>query len=111
MYLPKEDIYKLLKNNTTYFVSQTQPSTFSEFPAVTFRVGNNNVNVDLDNEIISQDVEIIIDIWAETSVTASKALMDIEKLMRSEFYSMTFSEDIPNPGNIYHINSRFTKSI
>ena len=111
MYLPKEDIYKLLKDNTAYYVAQTQPPTFTELPALIFKVGNNSVDVDLDNTIAMQEIEIVIDIWAETSKEASKALSETESLMRSDNYIMTFSEDIPNPGNIYHINSRFTKKL
>jgi len=107
MYLPKTDIYNSL-NKLPYYVAQTQPPTFEDLPAIIFRVGNNDINVDLDNIIISQDIEIIIDIWAEDSVTASNVLSQVEETMRQIGYIMSFSSDIPNTGNLFHINNRFT---
>lgn len=108
MYLPKSDIYNSLRT-LNYYVSQTQPATFIDLPAIIFRVGNNDVNLDLDNTIISQDLEVIIDIWAEDSVMASSVLSQVEEIMRNNNYKMSFSSDIPNIGNLFHINSRFTK--
>lgn len=106
MYLPKSEIYNNLKE-LNYYVSQSQPSRFNTLPAIIFNVGNNSINVDLDNEILSQDIEVIIDIWANTSVQASEVLKQVEKVMRNNNYLMTYSADIPNTGNIYHINTRF----
>lgn len=110
MYLPKTDVYKSLKK-LNYYVAQTQPATFNELPAIIFKVGNNSVNLDLDNNIVSQNLEIIIDVWAEDSCTASQVLSQVEEIMRSNLYNMSFSSDIPNTGNLYHINNRFTKKI
>ena len=108
MYLPKTDIYNSLKK-LNYYVSQTQPPTFNELPALIFRVGNNEIELDLDNEIIAQDLEIIIDVWAEDSITASRVLSEVETVMRENQYKMSYSNDVPNNGNLYHINNRFTK--
>ena len=110
MYLPKTDIYNSLKT-LPYFVSQTHPDIFNDLPAIIFSVGNNSVDVDLDGEISSQDIEIQIDIWAEDSVTASTILSQVEELMRSNLYIMSFSNDVPNVSNLYHIVSRFTKLV
>ena len=110
MYLPKSDIYNSL-NDLNYYVAQSQPPTFNDLPAIIFRVGNNSIEVDLANEIRSQDIEIIIDIWAEDSVTASTVLSQVEGVMRNNNYKMSFSDDIPNNGNLFHINSRFTKIV
>lgn len=110
MYIPKSDIYSSLKK-LDYYVSQTQPPTFNELPAIIFNVGNNTLNYDLDNNIISQDLEIIVDIWAEDSVTASKVLSQVEKIMRLNLYNMSYSNDVPNNGNLYHISNRFTKLV
>lgn len=108
MYLPKSDILKSLKD-LNYYVSQTQPSTFNDLPAIIFSVGNNSITTDLDNNILSQDLEVIIDIWAEDSVTASTVLSEVEEKMRLNLYNMSFSNDVPNIGNLYHINTRFSK--
>ena len=110
MYLPKTDIYNSLKK-LNYYVSQTQPAEFNDLPAIIFTVGNNSINTDLDNNILSQDLEVQIDIWAEDSVTASTILSQVEETMRSNLYNMSFSNDVPNIGNLYHIVSRFTKII
>ena len=100
MYLPKSDIYTSLKK-LNYYVSQRQPPTFNDLPA----------NLDLDNNILSQDLEVIIDIWADESVEASKVLSQVEEIMRQNNYKMSFSNDVPNSGNLYHIYCRFTKLI
>lgn len=110
MYLPKSDVYESLKK-LNYYVSPTQPPQFNELPAIIYSVGNNSIVTDLDNNILSQDLEIQIDIWAEDSVTASNVLSQVEETMRSNLYKMSFSNDVPNIGNLYHIVSRFTKSI
>ncbi len=110
MYLPKTDLFNSLKT-LNYFVSQTQPPVFNDLPAIIFSVGNNAVSTDLDGEITSQDIEIKIDIWAEDSVTASTVLSQVEELMRSNLYIMSFSNDVPNVSNLYHIVSRFAKQI
>ena len=111
MYLPKTDIYNALKSiNQTYYVSQTQPTTFNTLPAIIFRIGNNSIREDLDNVILSQDLEVIVDIWATDSVTASNVLSQVEEKMRLNLYNMSYSNDVPNAGNLYHIYCRFTKS-
>lgn len=110
MYLPKSDVYNSLKQ-LNYYISQTQPATFNDLPAIMFKVGNNSINTDLDNNILSQELEIGIDIWAEDSVTASKVLSQVEETMRLNQYTMTFSQDVPNTGNLFHIVTRFTKTI
>lgn len=110
MYLPKTDIYNSLKT-LNYYVSQTQPATFNKLPAIIFSVGNNSIHTDLDNNILSQDLEVQVDIWAEDSVTASTVLSQVEETMRSNLYNMSYSNDVPNVGNLYHIVSRFTKII
>ncbi len=110
MYLPKSDVYNSLKE-LNYYVSQTQPATFNDLPAIIFSVGNNALDYDLDNNIISQDLEIVVDIWAEDSVTASKVLSQVEEIMRKNLYKMSYSNDVPNNGNLYHIVNRFTKIV
>lgn len=110
MYLPKSDIYKSLKK-LNYYVSQSMPSEFTNLPAIIFSIGNNSIDSDLDNNILSQDIEVIIDIWAEESISASKVLSEVEEVMRENYYSMSFSSDVPNIGNLYHINNRFRKLI
>lgn len=108
MYSPKNEVYNVLKQ-LNYYVSQVQPPTFNELPAIVYSVGNNSIEYDLDNNILSQDVEIIINIWAEDSVTATYVLSQVEKTMRKNQYRMSHSSDVPNNGNLFHIVSRFNK--
>lgn len=110
MYLPKSEIYANLKK-LNYNVSQTQPPIFNELPTIIFRVGNNSISTDLDNNILSQEIEVQIDIWAEDSVTASNVLSQVEEIMRSNYYNMSFSNDVPNTGSLYHIVNRFYKTV
>lgn len=110
MYLPKTDVYNSLKA-LPCFVSQTKPAVFTELPAVIFSVGNNAITADLDGTILSQDIEMQIDIWAEDSVTASSVLSQVEEIMRSNQYIMSFSNDVPNVSNLHHIVCRFAKQI
>ena len=110
MYLPKTDVYDSLKA-LPYFVAQTQPAVFTELPAVIFNVGNNAITADLDGTIASQDIEIKVDVWAEDSITASLVLSQVEEIMRSNKYIMSFSNDVPNAGNLYHIANRFAKTV
>lgn len=109
MYLPKADIYSSLKT-LGYFVAQKKPSLFRELPAITFSVSN-SINRDLDNNILSQNLEVQIDIWADDSVSASNVLSEVENLMRQNFYNMSYSNDVPNNGNVFHILTRFVKTI
>lgn len=109
MYLPKADIYAVLKNiNNSYYVSQTQPPVFEVLPAIIFRVDNNIINTDLDNNITHQNVDITVDIWADDSVTASNVLSEVEEALRNNQWQMTNSMDVPNIGNVFHIVSRFS---
>lgn len=111
MYLPKKDIYDLLKNNLECGVAQTQPTVFEDLPFVNFEISNNSVSLMLDNDIGYQNVEASIHIWANSSVEASNLLSTIEELMRNEGYQLTYSADVPNIGDIFHIITRFTKIV
>lgn len=106
MYLPKEDIYKSLKE-LNVGVSQSQPTKFNELPYINFSISNNDVELDLNNDILYQTIDVKIDIWSKDSVTASELLSKVEEKMRKKLYRMTYSADIPNVGNVYHIVSRF----
>ena len=111
MFKPKEEVYRIL-GELPYWVSQRQPDKFKELPSIIFKCANNMVNPDLDNEILSQDLTIIIDIYAKTSSEATKVLEEVESKMRENFYRMTFSSDeVPSNNGISRINTRFEKTI
>lgn len=110
MYLPKKDIKETL-DTLEVSVFQENQAVFNELPAITFKVTNNDVDLFLDNTISHQNIEVQIDIWAESSVEASSLLSRVEEKMRNDLYHMNYSADVPNTGNIFHIVSRFNKSI
>lgn len=106
MFLPKTEI-KAILDKLGCTVEQPNTVAFTSLPAATFIVGNNDIDINLDNEIRGQDIEVIIDIWAETSVEASTLLNSLEEEMRAGQYKMVFSADIPNTDGIFHISTRF----
>lgn len=111
MFKPKEEVYNILKK-LPYWVSQREPDRLRELPSIIFKCGNNTINPDLDNEILSQDLLIIIDIYAKTSSEATKVLEEVEKIMRDNLYRMSFSSDeVPSQSGIVRINARFEKRI
>lgn len=111
MFKPKEEVYKIL-SELPYWVGQNQPNKLKELPSIIFKCSNNAVNLDLDNEILSQDLTIVIDIYAKTSSEATRILAEVECKMRENYYHMPFSSDeVPSNVGISRINARFDKSI
>jgi len=109
MYTPKTDIYNALKA-LGYYCHQGSQSVFadSEIPAITFRVDGNSVNLDMDNEISSQDIDVAVDIWTDDSSEGSIILGEVEEKMRSLNYRLTNSADVAQPdGCLNRITCRF----
>lgn len=107
MYLPKKDIYKMLKKCCDN-VYQTSQNIFNKFPTITFEILNNSISLFLDNTISSQEISVQVDIWADTSEEASNLLSLVEEEMRKGLYLLEFSADVPN-GDFFHITTRFKK--
>lgn len=108
MFKPKSEIYNKLKTLPGVTVRQGAQTVFADTPAVTFRLDNNAVNLDLDKNIASQDIAVAVDIWADDSPTASNLLSEVEAKMRELNYRLSFSADVPAPeGALYHIATRF----
>ena len=107
MFSPKSEIFSKLKS-LGYACSQGSQAVFNETPAITFRIGDNSPRYTLENEISVQDVEAIVDIFADESVIASGILTEVEKAMREIGYRLTYSADVPSPeGALHHTNCRF----
>ena len=107
MYLPKEDIFKKLQE-TGVTVLQSAQETYPNPPEITFSISDNATELNLDNEISSQSIIAVVDIWTDTSMEASALLNASEILMRELGYRMTYSADVPRPeGALHHINCRF----
>lgn len=107
MYSPKRDIYQALKELNA-FVVQSSQNIFTHTPAITFAISNNSTNLDLDNQISSQEITVVVDIWTESSEKATTLLGETETIMRNKGYCLTYSADVPRPdGALHHINCRF----
>ena len=107
MYQPKEEIYQALRNMPAR-VAQSAQSVFSELPTVTFSLSNNRTNLDLDNNISSQEIDVTVDVWTETSSEGSSLLSEAENIMRGLGYRLTSTVDVPNPdGALQHLSCHF----
>lgn len=111
MYQPKADIFSAL-SQLGYYCAQSSQAIFSDgqIPAITFRIDDNSTNLDIDNQITSQNIIAVIDIFTNDSLTASDILSQVESTMRAIGYRLEYSADIPGPtGALYHINARFLR--
>lgn len=110
MYSPKVDLKNKLCELTQYDVMQSSNAEFTSLPLITFYIANNSVDYTLENEIASQRIEAIVDLWAEDSETLTQMLKDVEEKLRTIFYKLTFSSDVPNIDNkVLHMTTRFEK--
>lgn len=107
MFLPKAEIFEKL-NELGYDCYQGSQVIFAKTPAITFRIDDNSVNLDLDNEISSQEIIANISIFTENGSQGSQILAEVEAKMREIGYRLINSIDVPQPkGALYHINCRF----
>lgn len=107
MFLPKQEIFESL-SELGVDCRQGSQVIFSKTPAITFRIDDNSVELDLDNQIREQDIIATIDIFADKGTEASQLLAGVEQKMRSIGYRLINSVDVPSPkGALYHINCRF----
>jgi len=112
METPNQTVYNQLKTiSNVASVGVVNQNVFTAFPALTYTVVNISLERDLDNDIASQDFEVVIDIWTDKSVRATELLVEVEAKMRALDYNLDFSGEVPNPQkDIYHITSRFRKA-
>lgn len=107
LFNPKKEIYSVL-NSLGYSCTQGSQAVFNSVPAVTFRIGDNVPQYDLDKEILGSNIEVVVDVFANDSVKASSVAKEVEIAMRSIDYLLTYLADVPSPeGSLYHINMRF----
>ena len=102
----KTTVYNAIKTlNAT--VSLESNNVFNELPAVTYMITNNVPNYDFNKEINLQDVEVTLDIYANSSTVASSLLSAAELNLRGIDLFLNYTADLPNTDGIYHINARF----
>jgi hypothetical protein len=100
--------FSTLGDGIEVFVSLDRPKVIARFPSITFSVGLNVPNYDLDNEIRGQNIDINLDIWTEESPQAGKILKLVEKKLRTLGYQCTFNRDILDPSGKFHLTTVFT---
>lgn len=107
MYQAKEEIYKALKS-LGYACQQGSQAIFTKVPVITFWIGSNNPEYNLENQIAKQDIEVVVDIFTNKSTDLSRILSEVEAKMRTINYRLVHSVDVPNPeGTLFHSNCRF----
>ena len=107
MYNPKTEIYNALKD-LGYACKQGNQDTFNSVPAITFTIGENVPQYTLNKEVSASNIQAIVDIWADDSITASRIAGEAELAMRNIDYLLTYSADIPFPaGSLFHIQMRY----
>lgn len=106
---PNQTVYEaLFAIDGVEEVGKPSRNVFTTFPALTYAVSQNQVNRDLNNEIASQNVEVNVDIWHDSSVGATALLTKVEEAMRGLSFNLDFSSEVPNPDpNVFHISTRF----
>lgn len=109
---PKSTVYSILSNidfdDLAVQVTLGRPDVITVFPSITFTVSNNVPRYSLEVDILAQDIEIYVDIWAKKSTEAGSILKSVEMAMRNSGYLMTDCRDLDDETGIFHISTIFT---
>lgn len=89
----KEEIYNILKK-TGFKVYQNRPEKLVELPCVTFYILNNTPSYSLYPEVLKQNIEVIVDIWAKTSKETGSMLGEIFAKMLDYKYILQSNTDV-----------------
>jgi hypothetical protein len=103
---PKSLIYNILSGISGVTVYQNRPDILERIPCITFYVGGNTPEYVLEKELSHQEIEVIIDIYANTSKESGELLTTLESEMLDNYYRMTFCSDVPDD-DYSHITTRF----
>lgn len=107
MYEPKKDIYDILSAIGDTVVYQQRPEVLKEMPCITFYIAENTPTYELESEIGYQSIEVVIDIYGNTSSQTGALLSSVESTMLSNGYRLVFSSDVPDPNGYSHITTRY----
>jgi hypothetical protein len=106
IYEPKADIYTILNAIEGVNVYQSRPDVIAEFPSLTFYIGSNIPEYELEKEIAYQDIEVVIDIYAKTSKESGSLLASLEDTMLENNWRLIYNADVPE-NDVSHITTRF----
>lgn len=107
MYEPKKDIYEILSGIDGVVVYQQRPEVLKEFPCITFYVAENTPTYELQKVIGYQRIEVVVDIYANTSSQTGELLSTVVGVMLENSMRMVFSSDVPDPNGYSHVTTRF----
>lgn len=107
MYEPKKDIFEILSGIGDAVVYQQRPEVLKEMPCITFYIAENTPTYELEKEIGYQRVEVVIDIYGNTSSQTGDLLSSVESTMRENNWRLVFSNDVPDPNGYSHITTRY----
>jgi hypothetical protein len=112
LYTPKADVYATLQtlqdNTPDLVIYQVRPEVLTTFPCLTFQISDNSATLELVGDIGEQNIEVTINIYANTSKESGELLIAVEGAMRGEGYKMISSFDVPDEDMISHIVTRFS---
>ncbi len=104
----KQEVYQALKTLDGATVTQNNQTVFNETPAITFSLSNIYTDQNLERQIIRAEIEVKVDLWAETTKENSQLLKRVEQLLRQNDWRLTYAQDIPNPDpRLQHTTARF----
>jgi len=107
MYEPKQNIYDILSGIGDTVVYQQRPEILKEMPCITFYIAENTPTYELGKEIGYQRIEVVIDIYDNTSSGTGALLSSVVDTMLENNYRLVFSSDVPDPNGYSHITTRF----
>lgn len=100
------EIYSILKDlvvdgiDDEIFVSQDRPEVMEKLPAVTFYILDNFPIIDLSREVKTQKVQLVVDLWGDTSIVTGKLLTEVESRLRQRDYLLVSSRRVPDPEGV-----------
>lgn len=102
-------VEKLLKSIDGVKVTFYYPSSFNTLPVISYYDISDIEGLRADNKEWTQDVDVQIDVWGKTAKQAKDISISVNDAMQSDGWRRTFSQPLPQDGEIYHRTMRFNK--
>ena len=108
----KATVYGALSTITGVKVILSTQSTPAVFPTVAYAVSDNRNTISLEGQHLAQNSEVVIDVFAKSSTSASATLAQVDDKLRTIGWYQTFMQDVPDPDTeVYHISTRYTGTL
>lgn len=103
---PKSAIYTILSGIAGATTYQARAGVTRDMPCFIYQVTGNTPTYTLGKEIGYQEVEVTVDIYAETSKESGSLLATLVDTMISSDYRMVYCSDVSDD-NLSHITTVF----